>query len=270
MTTCGQSVLAGLKQGDSAAFTEIVEEHVDRLFSLAYGMLGNREDAEDACSEVFLRLARSAPRLAPDSCLPSYLYRLCVNRCLDVLRRRVRRPTPEPLSMDPPAESPGPPEIVADRVFRERVREALRSLSPQQRLAFLLRYFHARSVDEISCLLNCAPGTVKSHLSRAVARLRAHDSSPPPKLNNHKLRDLTMKLLRDSDCHGLSCSVWQSNDCSERSISVPSRQCLTDVSALQGRNIDTIHRDMLDGRIRSVEQKILRCRLTQGNRHPIP
>lgn len=172
VSVCGQSLLGRLQAGDREAFTEIVEEHVDRIYSLAYGMLGNREDAEDACQEVFYRFLRAAPTLGPDSCLPSYLYRVGLNCCRDALRRRARSPRLEPLDYEPAQEEPSPPETVSDRQFRRRVMDCLKSLSSQQRMVFLLRYFHGRSVEETGFLMGLAPGTVKSHMSRAVVRMR--------------------------------------------------------------------------------------------------
>lgn len=127
MSNCGQSLLKGLRAGDSEAFAQIVDDYMDMVYSLAYGIMGHWADAEDVCQEVFLRLFDAVPILSPDTCLRSYLRRICVNYCVDELRRRSREPTMElkDTAGQLVSNSPGPLRLVADHQFRERIIDCL-------------------------------------------------------------------------------------------------------------------------------------------------
>ncbi len=170
----GETLLGRLRDGDSRSFAWVVEYHTDMVYSVAYGIMGDAQDAEDACQEVFLRLFRAAPTLPAQTRLRSYLYRVCVNYCLDQLRRKSRQVTTDSLKEvgELPADLPTPPRVAADRQLRERVVAALQELSAPQRVAFVLRHFQGLKVAEVANVMGCAPGTVHSHLARAAKRLR--------------------------------------------------------------------------------------------------
>ena len=169
-----QQLMGDLAQGDTQAFSALVDLYFDMIYSLAYSMMGNADDAEDACQEAFLGLVRAAPSLAPSTCLRSYLYRVCVNCCLDRLRRRSRQPTEK--STDELEEllsdCPDPLELTAQRQFRERIVHCLSELSPQQRAVFALCHFQGLTVSEVATVLGRAPGTVRTHLHRALTNIR--------------------------------------------------------------------------------------------------
>lgn len=175
MASAVEGLLAALARGDPEAFRQVVEEEFGGLYAIAWGILGSRDDAEDACQETFLRLHRAARKLSPDTSLRAWLRRVCVNCCLDERRRRKRRGATEPLSetIDAPA-APGPSlEQTAEKAeFRAALERALALLPPRQRAVFVLRHFHGCSVGETSSILGCAEGTTKAHLSRAVRALR--------------------------------------------------------------------------------------------------
>lgn len=174
MSQSEESLLRGIKRGDSQAFAVAMDRHIDMIYSLAYSMLGNPQDAEDACQEVFLRLHRAASRLRANSSLPSWLYRSCINYCVDESRRRSRQPVTS-ANQEPEAvqsELADPAQLAANREFKQYILDCLSRLSPRQRAIFALRHFLGLTIGEISEVLNCASGTVKSHLSRAIASLR--------------------------------------------------------------------------------------------------
>jgi RNA polymerase sigma-70 factor (ECF subfamily) len=170
----GETLLGRLRDGDSRSFAWVVEYHTDMVYSVAYGIMGDAQDAEDACQEVFLRLFRAAPTLPAQTRLRSYLYRVCVNYCLDQLRRKSRQVTTDSLKevRGLRADLPTPLQVAADHQLRDRVVAALQELSAPQRLAFVLRHFQGLKVAEVANVMGCAPGTAHSHLARAVKRLR--------------------------------------------------------------------------------------------------
>jgi RNA polymerase sigma-70 factor (ECF subfamily) len=175
MARDGQGLLAALARGEAEAFQRVVEEEFGGLYAIAWGILGNGDDAEDACQETFLKLHRAARKLSPDTSLRAWLRRVCVNCCLDERRRRKRRGFSESLSesTEPPAAPGSSLQQAAEGAeFRVALARALALLPPRQRAVFVLRHFHECSVGETSDLLGCAEGTTKAHLSRALRALR--------------------------------------------------------------------------------------------------
>jgi RNA polymerase sigma-70 factor (ECF subfamily) len=166
-------LLAALKRGDNGAFREVAEAEIDGLYTLALGILGSREDAEDACQEVFLKLLRFAPRLSPGTSLRAWLRRVCLNHCLDQCRRRRPRRRAELLESAGTASQPATPQERAEESeLQSAVQRALMDLTERQRIVFVLRHFTGCPVKEIAEQLQCAEGSVKAHLSRAVSKLR--------------------------------------------------------------------------------------------------
>lgn len=78
--------------GDTAAFEQLYRAYGDRMKSIAYNHLGNISDAEDAVQEAFLKVHRSASTYTGEASLSTWLYRIVVNACYDLLRKRARRP----------------------------------------------------------------------------------------------------------------------------------------------------------------------------------
>jgi RNA polymerase sigma-70 factor (ECF subfamily) len=176
-TAAGDDVqlIARFRAGEREVFGRIMERHLEAIYAVARGVLGNPDEAEDAAQEVFIKLYHHLNRLAPDSCLRAWLHRVCVNQCIDRQRRRARGPvelTPEEWEHMPDAA--GDPQQTAERrELQAAVRRAVAELPRQQRQAFFLRHFGGLSVAEVAAAMGCAPGTVKTHLSRATAHLRA-------------------------------------------------------------------------------------------------
>lgn len=160
--------------GDSDAFGELVQRHRDRLWTVAYRTLGDREEAADALQDALLSAFRRADSYRGDAAVTTWLHRIVVNACLDRVRRRKSRPA-DALPDDEDhhhelATTPGP-DPAAEREQRMDVLAALRTLSPEQRAALVLVDMEGYSVEEASSLLGCPAGTVKSRCARGRARL---------------------------------------------------------------------------------------------------
>jgi len=167
------ALLAGLRRREDDAIRRVAATELDGIYATAFGILGRREDAEDACQEVLLKLLRAAPVLSPQTSLRAWLRRVCVNYCLD--QRRRRRPASQTVSTESVSiEHPGPSphEAAREAELRDALTRALCQLPQKQRAVFVLRHFGGCSLREIAQILGCADGTVKAHLSRAVAKLR--------------------------------------------------------------------------------------------------
>jgi RNA polymerase sigma-70 factor (ECF subfamily) len=163
-------LLAGCRAGDRSAFEELYRSHGDRMKSVAANVLGDRAEAEDAVQEAFVRIFRSCGTFEGRSRFSTWIYRVVVNCCYDLLRRR--RPTvpidesplggPEPLAEDVGA---------ADPVLRRALDQGLASLPPRQRSAFVLFAVEGFSHREIADILDVSPGNSKTLVFEAKRRL---------------------------------------------------------------------------------------------------
>jgi RNA polymerase sigma-70 factor, ECF subfamily len=168
--------------GDPDAFAELVRRHRDRLWAVALRTLGDPEDAADAVQNALVSAFRGAASYRGEAAVTTWLHRIVVNACLDLVRRRRTRqadPLPEDESRHP--AEPGDP--IADRITALEVEQALGTLPVEQRAALVLVDVQGYSVAEAAAILDCAEGTVKSRCSRGRARLLpllAHLRNPDP------------------------------------------------------------------------------------------
>lgn len=153
--------------------------HADALFRLAYHLCGDSADAEDLVQETFARAFGAAEQLAEGSNLRAWLFRILRNLHIDHYRKR--RGTPVATPFDDEAMTAAEPELLRDdhelerlrRVVAEDIERALALLSPDARTVVLLE-LEGFSESELSTVLGCPAGTVKSRLLRARLALRKH------------------------------------------------------------------------------------------------
>ena len=169
------------KAGDQNAFAQLVTAYESKIYNLALRYLGNREDAMDASQEVFLRVYRFLPGFQEESGFSTWIYRIGVNVCKDMLAKRGRR-NEQPLEV-PDEENESRTIEVADRRYepehimegvelRTVLADAISSLPEQQREMIVLRDIQGLTYDEIANVLFLESGTVKSRISRARENLR--------------------------------------------------------------------------------------------------
>jgi RNA polymerase sigma-70 factor (ECF subfamily) len=154
--------------GDSAAFSELVRRHQDRLWAVAIRTLGDREEAADAVQDALVSAYRAAGSFRGDAKVSTWLHRIVVNACLDRVRRQQARPT-VPLPDDD--RHPAAGDALANRELATDLGRALAVLPREQRLAVVLVDAQGYPVDEVARLLSVPVGTVKSRCSRGRARL---------------------------------------------------------------------------------------------------
>ena len=172
------ALLRRAKDGDSAAFEEIVRAHEATVYHLALRQLGSREDAEDAAQEVFLKAYTGLQSFRGESRLSVWLYRVTNNVCIDFLRRRketvslyAQDEDGEPLELEIPDARFDPAALAERADLREQVGRALDKLPPDARQILLLRELGGQSYDEIAQTLSLDIGTVKSRIFRARKKL---------------------------------------------------------------------------------------------------
>lgn len=177
-----QELITRAKQGDQDAFAQLVEANQNKIYSLAYRMAGNPEDAADLAQEAFLRAWRTLPSFQGDSSFSTWLYRLTSNLCIDFLRREKRRKTSVTVTSLDDEESAAPTDVPDHRFnpedelerkeLRDAVGQALLKLSDEHRQVLILRELDDLSYAEIAERLELSEGTVKSRIARARLSLR--------------------------------------------------------------------------------------------------
>ncbi|OHU64409.1 RNA polymerase sigma factor SigE [Mycobacteroides chelonae] len=164
--------------GDQAAmpsWDELVREHADRVYRLAYRLSGNQQDAEDLTQETFIRVFRSLQNYQPGT-FEGWLHRITTNLFLDMVRRRGRiRMEALPEDYDRvPATDPDPEQIYHDAQLGADLQAALDSLAPEFRAAVVLCDIEGLSYEEIGATLDVKLGTVRSRIHRGRQAIREH------------------------------------------------------------------------------------------------
>lgn len=141
------------------------------VFNLTYRMLGNRGEAEDAAQEAFLRAYANLDRYDPARSFKTWLLSIASNHCIDRIRRRrlTWLSLEEPLPPHPAltSDTPGPEEAALDHERSTAVQGLLDELSPEYRVAVVLRYWYDYSYAEIAEMLGTTESAIKSRLFRA-------------------------------------------------------------------------------------------------------
>ncbi len=156
--------------GDQAAFTRLVDAYQNSVYNLAYRMLGNAAEAEDASQETFLRLYTRLATYDTQRKFSSWILSIASHYCIDRLRRRKHTP----VSLDDivswrwlPSRDAAPEEQTLKEEKKDEIRRLLDELPPHYRAVMVLRYWHEMSYDEIASTLGTTQSTIKSRLHRA-------------------------------------------------------------------------------------------------------
>lgn len=163
--------LARAKDGDQAAFAELVREHQAMVYSLARYFLRDSAAAEDLAQEVFINLYQNLASLESAAHLKFYLRKVTGHRCIDYARRQKAKSARGYVSLD---EAPEPVSLfeMPDSMMRSTIRRFVSTLPEKPRLVVTLRYQEDLDPTEIAEILEMPINTVKSHLRRSLAILR--------------------------------------------------------------------------------------------------
>jgi RNA polymerase sigma-70 factor, ECF subfamily len=153
----------GCRRGNLQAFERLYQLHSPRMKSIAFHLLGSRADAEDTVQEAFLKVCRAAHTFEGHSSLSTWTYRILLNCCYDLLRKRQRRAENPPLS-DFPSPTGLPLKVALER--------ALALLNERQRIVFLLFEVEGLKHSEIATILDIPEGTSRSSLFDAKCQLK--------------------------------------------------------------------------------------------------
>jgi len=161
------------QSGDMAAFEQLFHRYQDRVYSTAYRMMNDQEDAQDLTQEIFLKAYQNISKFNFRAAFSTWLYRLAVNLCIDELRKRKRSANTMPLEeaiLKADANTPEDHAISGDR--ERQVWDAINSLKEKERAIIILRDMEGLSYKEIAEALKCSVGRVKSRLHEARQKLK--------------------------------------------------------------------------------------------------
>ena len=178
LTTQEESVFVAQAQaGDPAAFGQLVEMYQKRAYAIAYGFVGNREDALEIAQEAFARAYKAMARF--DTSLPFFpwLYRIVRNTSFNHLKKRKRRGETSldnlmASGVDFATRGGGPAASARLGELRARINESMKQLTDPHREIIALRHVHELSYNEIAACLDIPRGTVMSRLHGARQSLR--------------------------------------------------------------------------------------------------
>jgi RNA polymerase sigma-70 factor (ECF subfamily) len=157
--------------GDTAAFTTLVDRHAAACTRFATRMLGNREDAEDATQETFLRAYRSLARYEERQAFRTWLFQILINRCRTAAVRRQRRHRMFLVDDHPVASASVRPAAEASDL-RAELQRVVDALDPDQREAFLLKHVEQLSYDEMAAATGVGVSALKMRVKRACDRMQ--------------------------------------------------------------------------------------------------
>ncbi|MGD8996585.1 MAG: sigma-70 family RNA polymerase sigma factor [Anaerolineae bacterium] len=159
------------RKGDQAAFGRLVEAYQGPVYNLAYRMLGNASEAEDAAQEAFIRAYKHLRTYDPQRPFSTWLFSIASHHCIDRLRRRridwlpLEEEIAEPVRLA--SASPNPESVVTDRDREAWIQKLMNTLSPTDRAALTLHYWYDAPYSEIAEVLELTVSAVKSRLYRA-------------------------------------------------------------------------------------------------------
>ena len=167
----GQTEIEALRRKDAAAFSRLVASHQAIVLGLCQTLGLRGADIDDAAAEVFAAVFRALPGFRGDSAMGTWVYRIALRRIISVRATRSAGESRELPDMEDAAAPP--PESRMEAAEREQlIWAAVARLDPAEAAAVELYYRRDWTINQIAEVLNCPPGTVKTHLFRARERLR--------------------------------------------------------------------------------------------------
>lgn len=187
MATDDLTLVKRVRSGDQRAFKLLVERYQRKVYAVALGMLKNREDARDVSQEAFVKVYKYLEHFKGDSSFYTWLYRITVNLCIDVIRKRGGGSGQEAVEFDDSLAhdtsearlgalgsrlGTNPQKSALRRELAEKIQEALAAVPEKHRAILLLREVEGMSYEELARTLEIPKGTVMSRLFHARAKVQ--------------------------------------------------------------------------------------------------
>lgn len=180
MALSDKELIINANNGNVMALEELIYRYDKMVLRLAMKYTGDSDDAKDIYQEVFIRVYKNIGRFQFKSEFSTWLFRIATNVCISFKRKHRKSNL---FSLDDENNSayvfslPGndeslPDSITENKEFGNKVSEALKNLSPNQRMSFLLKHYEGYKIREIAEMMSCKEGTIKKYLFEAVRKLR--------------------------------------------------------------------------------------------------
>jgi RNA polymerase sigma-70 factor (ECF subfamily) len=177
-----EKLVGAAKEGDMAAFEELVGRHRDKIYARAFSMMRNEDEALDMAQEAWVKSWQRLKQFQGDSSFGTWMTRIVINLCLDQLRKRKRQRTESIEEMDEesggverhmPVVVVNPTERLERVELRKKIDAALGQLSAEHRTVLILHEFDEMEYKEIARTMGCSIGTVMSRLFYARRKMAA-------------------------------------------------------------------------------------------------
>jgi RNA polymerase sigma-70 factor (ECF subfamily) len=165
-----EELLRAFLSGDASSFDELMRRHEQRIFALALRLTGDRADALDATQDAFVVAFRRAETFRGDAAFSTWLYRIGINACNDLLRKKRKQETLDPETIDSQMDRFAPAD---DPPVRLDIVNALKQLPEEYRTPVVMHDLGGIPYEEIARLTSAQIGTVKSRISRGRRKLAA-------------------------------------------------------------------------------------------------
>jgi len=170
------------QKGDSLAFEELVFRYDKRVLSMALKYVQNKDDAKDIYQEVFIRVYKGLQNFQFKSEFSTWLFRITTNVCLTFhakAKKRINVPIHDEYDeeeggviLEAGQDYSSPEKSLAGSEITEKINEAVETLSPKQKMIFVMKHYEGYKLKEIAMMMDCQEGTVKKYLFEANHRMR--------------------------------------------------------------------------------------------------
>lgn len=178
-------LVESFKAGSEQAFNELVARHSAKMYQLAYGMLGNKEDAEEVAQDAFVKVYKNIGQFRGDASFSTWLYRITANLARNRYHWNKRRGSQVNVSahleavgdeaardIEMPDSSKSPEALIQEEELKADIMGGMRRLPDKLREIMTLRHVEDMRYERIAEILDCKIGTVKSRLARARESLK--------------------------------------------------------------------------------------------------
>jgi RNA polymerase sigma-70 factor (ECF subfamily) len=183
-----KEIVERFNSGDNSVFSVLADRYLNKAYQIAYGILGNKQDAEEVSQDVFLRIYKALPKFRGDAEFSTWMYRIAVNLAKNKYRWNKSRGSKKNISIQASLgndedsfsledrisdESPLPDEKVELSEFEQNIMDEIEELPELYREALILRNVEEMSYEDIAKVLGCKLGTIKSRIARAREELKS-------------------------------------------------------------------------------------------------
>lgn len=172
-TLSGKDLVNRISEDSEAVIEEILEAYGNKILKLCFVQLGNKEEAEDATQEVFLKVFNNLKRYNGESSMYTWIYRITINTCFDILKKR-KKHTFEDISLylDFIKDSKETEEAIISSLTSQNIIDALMRITEKYRILLYMFYFEELKISQIAFILQEKENTIKTRLKRGKNALR--------------------------------------------------------------------------------------------------